>query len=507
MENTRNDTLEIIKGATWFGLGTLGGIILEYAINGIAAFQLGPEEFGIFSVGIRVFAISILVSLMALPSSLSYFIPNLQAGNEGEKTGRLLSISYSLSLFSSIVVGGALFFLAPILSKNVFDEPGLTTVLQPFALSLPGAALLAVTAGALRGFKLSRHASMLSSTYERGLRLIFILLFLRLGWGLRGVVLAYIPASLLAFGLGFRILKKTFNFLRKFSIDRSMLTNLTAYAGPVLASQLLTETRNSTHPLVLAYFLDARAVGIFSIATLISGSFGMVLVAFNFLYVPVISGISVTRDLGRIKRIFQMVSTWSFTLLFPIWAPIVLFPEPFLSFFGNQYVEGAWPLRILITGAFLSVALGAVGTTLLATGETRLYLKTNIAGIIVGLALSFSLIPSFGLIGAAAAYSLTILIWNGITLAVIFRRFGIHPLNKSYATVTIVNLAGMVPLIAATKALLPFSNWSILGIVPVYFGLILFIILGFRLMDPENMAVADQTIQEFRKRFAGLISR
>ena len=492
------DTQKIIQGATWFGLGTAIGIVLEYAINGTIAFFLGPVEYGIFNVGIRVFTISLLLSLMASPSSLSFFIPVFEkAGNE-ERTGQAISVALGLNLIGSLVVGAGLFMMSSVLAKRVFNEPGLVHVLQPLAVGLPGATFLASTAGALRGFKLSRQASLLTSTYDRGLRFLFILLFLWLGWGLFGVGLAYIPASLLAFFFGFRNLINKFDVFGRFSIRKTMLTRIFTYSGPLLVSQLLTELRNSTHPLLLAYFLDSRAVGLFSIANLIAGSFGMVLVAFNFLYVPVISGLSFHTDFDRIKRIFQMVSTWGLTLLFPVWAVIVLFPEPFLMFFGSQYAEGAWALRILITGAFLSVSMGALGTTLLASGQTRVYLVTNIVGIVAGILLSLGLIPAHGLIGASTAYAITILIWNSVTLVVIYQRFRLHPLNKTYLMVTLVNLAGMLPLSLVANYFLQFSFWIILAILPIHYGLVQFFILRFRLMDEDNLAVAYQTISEYR---------
>jgi len=200
------DALQIIEGASWFGLGTALGLILEYIAQGLIAARLGPSDYGVFSVGIQIFSFGVVLALLALPSAVTRFIPRLEIADKSSRISRILTTSLFINLISSVLAGTILFLLSTPIAEHMFAEPRLTSVLQLFALAVPSSTLVALVAGSLRGLKLSQQASLLTSTYERALRLGFMITFLLLGLELRGIVIAYLPASVLAGSLGVRFL-------------------------------------------------------------------------------------------------------------------------------------------------------------------------------------------------------------------------------------------------------------------------------------------------------------
>lgn len=500
-EHVKLDAFQIFKGASWFGLGTAAGILLEYSTQGLLAAQLGPEDFGTFSVGLQIFMVSLTLALLALPSTMAYIIPGYQTQGEKGRTSLVVVTSFWLNLISSLIVGGTLFLVAEPVAERIFQEAELAIVLQLLAVAVPSSTILALLAGILRGLKLSRQASLLTSTYDRALRFGFIILFLLVGLGLKAPVLAYLPASILALIWGLRYLHRSPARLGLLKPATNVIRDLFQYAGPLLISQVLVETRRAIQPLFLAYFLDTRATGIYAVSLLIGDSPSMVLIAFNFLYLPIVSGISAEGGVvARIQRLYQLIATWGFIIVCPIWLLMVLLPESFLGIFGAQYGEGAWVLRILVTGTLINVGAGAAGTTLLATGQTRTYLFINIFGAILSIGLGLLFIPRLGLIGAATGKVLTVAVWNGLTILFVYKRYHFQPFNRHYIYVVVANLLCLLLLYPIIRLAIGINAWTILGVVPIYAGLSLLMLVRFRLLDADSQAMVGEFLAMVRSR-------
>lgn len=494
------DALQIIKGATWFGLGMAAGTLLEYATQGLVASRLGPSDFGVFSVGLQIFAFGLTLALLALPNAVARFIPSYQIKGGSGRASQVIATSLWLNLISGLLVGCVLFLAARPIAERLFHEPRLATVLQLLALAVPSSAMVVLLAGALRGLKLSRQASLLTSSYERALRLGFIVVFLLIGLGFKSPALAYLPASILVSALGLRYLRRSTRVFRLRSATTEVVGNLFRYSWPLLLSELLARARLAIQPLMLAYFLDARAAGIYTVAWFIAESLSLVLAAFSFLYLPVISGISTGSDVTRVRRLYQLVTNWSLIIVLPTCLLVVLMPETFLGFFGAQYREGAWALRFLVTGALINVGSGLVGATLLATGRTRTYLLIDFIGTTISSSLGLLLIPALGLIGAAIAHMLAIMVWNGLALLVAYRMYRIQPFNKHYAYVFVTALACLLPLYPALRLVTGFTPWAIVGAIPLYTGLTILVLWKLHLLDADSQAIAGEFLTMLRGR-------
>ena len=93
--------------------------------------------------------------------------------------------------------------------------------------------------------------------------------------------------------------------------------------------------------------------------------------------------------------------------------------------FGVEFSPAAWPLVVLCAGQLVNAGFGAVGIALTMTRNERLTAKgVTIAGI-ANVVLNALLIPIWGTIGAAAATSLSIMLWNILLAAWLYQRLGL----------------------------------------------------------------------------------
>jgi O-antigen/teichoic acid export membrane protein len=189
-----------------------------------------------------------------------------------------------------------------------------------------------------------------------------------------------------------------------------------------------------------------------------------------------------------------MVTGWGVTLALPIALLAFVVPEAFLALFGAQYLEGASALRILLVAALINVGIGSVGTTLLATGETRTYLKINLIGTGLGFSLSLILVSTFGLLGAALGQLATAALWNGLSLWVVYRMYRMQPFSRQYLYVFLAGAASLLVLLPGILWVLDLSRWAILAVAPIHLGLTLALLWKLRLLDPETRATVSAVL-------------
>jgi O-antigen/teichoic acid export membrane protein len=483
----RFGTMQIMKGAGWFGIGTAGGMVLEYLTQGVLAARLGPADFGLYSTGFQIYSLALVLAVLALPNTLSHYIARFESDKPA--VDRVISTGFWIALGSGLVVSAFVCLLAEPFAALISDEPQLAPVIRLFALALPGTVLVSILLGALRGLKRSRQASMLTSIQERLIRLGFTLLFLGLGFGLQGAALAFLPASLGLLLLAVRQLHKAGRRIQKSLPQPGPIEGFFGYTWPVLISQLLTRATSTVQPLLLLYFLDARAVGIFTVARFIPQAFAMVLGAFNFLYFPVISSTVGSGDLTTVRRTYRLTTSWCLIIVWPAYLMVMAFPDVLLSFFGAAYAPGVSALRLLATGALINVGSGMVGSTLLATGKTRIYLMIEILGIAASFGLAYLLIPRYGLTGAAVSGLTAGALWNLGCLLAVYKLWGIQPFDAQYSRILLVGLVLLVPVYPLTRLLIEITPYAVIGMVGVFFLLTITVLTRMKLLNKDSLTI------------------
>lgn len=149
-------------------------------------------------------------------------------------------------------------------------------------------------------------------------------------------------------------------------------------------------------------------VGVFRTAWQVSALVMLVVSTFDTVAGPRIAAAYRVGDVGQIRKIMrQSVGTMTIISL-PLFVLALGFPEWTLGLFGPEFVAGAPALRILALGQMVNVLSGPLGVVLLMTGNERSSLAISAASLVLLAVLSVTLIPAYGLIGAAMTTALII---------------------------------------------------------------------------------------------------
>ncbi len=149
-------------------------------------------------------------------------------------------------------------------------------------------------------------------------------------------------------------------------------------------------------------------VGVFRTAWQVAALVMLVVSTFDTVAGPRIAAAYRVNDVPQIRKIMrQSVGTMSIISL-PLFVLALGFPEWTLHFFGPEFVAGAPALRILALGQMVNVLSGPLGVVLLMTGNERSSLLISVFSLLLMAVLCLTLIPPYGLIGAALTTAIVI---------------------------------------------------------------------------------------------------
>ena len=120
-----------------------------------------------------------------------------------------------------------------------------------------------------------------------------------------------------------------------------------------------------------------------------------------------------------VKRIFLISG---FIVFIPV-AICIFFPEWVLSWFGPDFVQGAFLLRIITIGHFINVIFGCTASLLVMTGSEKKMRLISLGCSVFGFLSCVILVNIFGVVGAAISISLVLLIQNFLCILAVRNKF------------------------------------------------------------------------------------
>ena len=413
-----NTAQKIAKESIISFSGIFYGSINRYLYSALLARWVGPEYLGIYSMANAIMLISEVLSKMGMETGVMRFVSRLDPEKDNDKISEIIASAIKMcSLFS-------LFFMIVLIScssyivSNILSEKSLmVSVLIVFAISIPFNASTLVAAAATQGYKKLKYKSIVTQFINPTILLVsmiicywFIsaesaLMFPMLITGIVGCIAMFQPLKYLSGIRRQQIIKTKFNY------------DLLKFSYPFMFVIILQTFMHWMDILMLGYFTNASTVGLYHPAARTAGLLQALLMSFISIYAPMISQFHSEKNILKMNQTYKMVSRWLLVFSIPISIMFILFPENILSLFGKEYISSSNVLIILTIATLLQAIFGAASPTLGMSGFTRLILINTSIAFILNLGLNYTLIPLYGINGAAYATLITLTIIGCIRVA------------------------------------------------------------------------------------------
>jgi O-antigen/teichoic acid export membrane protein len=121
------------------------------------------------------------------------------------------------------------------------------------------------------------------------------------------------------------------------------------------------------------------------------------------------------------------IARWIFYPALAIAVGLVIFADPVLRLFGNEFVAAKGSLIALILGNLVNVGAGSVGYLLMMTGYQVQLSRVMGMSALVNVVLNLVGIHYLGVLGAAIATAFSMALWNIWLHAIVVKRLDVHP--------------------------------------------------------------------------------
>lgn len=178
-----------------------------------------------------------------------------------------------------------------------------------------------------------------------------------------------------------------------------------------------------TDLLVSSLFLSSSELGYYAAAIKSVGVLSIVAGAINTVAVPRFA--RNVADLHALGREAQSATSWQLGLTLLVGIPIFCLAPMVLGFFGPEFADAAWALRVMVAAQLVNVALGPGGTLLVYTGHPRIATFGCLACIVVSAGSTALGASMFGLTGASIGYAAGAVFGGGIMWALARKHVGV----------------------------------------------------------------------------------
>lgn len=195
--------------------------------------------------------------------------------------------------------------------------------------------------------------------------------------------------------------------------------------------------------------------------------------ALTYIFLPVTARLAREKRMDTIQWTYVTTTRWVVAITIPLFFLFVFLPHESLGeIFGAGYTAGDTALVILALGAFVSIVLGPVNACMAGLGQTYTLNLTSLASASINIGLSFGLIPHFGVLGAAIAWSAARVAYPGLGAIALFASGEITAFRRTLMAPLLLTLAIGGPVFYGLSLLHP-HGWTIF---PLFFvALLLFV--------------------------------
>lgn len=433
-QNFRSQVGHISRQSGSYFAGTLFTTGLGYLFKVYLARVLGPEDLGIYALGVTLIGFFGIFNTLGLPQSAVRFVASYQAAKKYRELHALIWRGAGILLIANVVLAIVLLTFGRLVAVRFYHTPALVSYLPLFALMMLLAIISTFYGKVLAGYRDIKLRTWIVNLIGSPLNMALAIVLISVGLGLRGYITAQIIGSLAVCIMLLFAVRRFTPQAARFSAQpfSSPPKEVWEFSAAMLGIGLLEFLVSQVDKVALGFYLGARAVGIYSVAAALVVYVPLVLSSINQIFAPTIADLHTRGEIALLSRLFQSLTKWAFGLTLPLATVVIVFAHPLMRIFGPGF-ENGWPILVIGTaGQLVNCGVGSVGYLLLMSGHEKQLIKVQIAMALLMVVASIALVPALGIVGAAVAAAITNVGMNIVNLLVVKKTLGISPYNKGY---------------------------------------------------------------------------
>ena len=388
--------------------GSLVNGLSLFALNIILARSMSPSLFGIFSISILVLSTVAEMSDFGLNAGLLRFAPYYISTNQTDKLKQLIKTiwQWRVSLTIVLTLGGVV--LSRPLAEYVFGQPQVAGYVAFASLGVGGVILLGFIATYLQAKQRFFYNASLQSL-KGFLRLLIVGILALFGVDNLFVYLSvyiFVPWILTLTNYG--VLPPDFRtVVVEDEVKNKLHSQLAKFSFWLTLSSLMSIFASRVDQVMVSKLMGLANVAIYSVAYQLIQFFPLIYNSISSVLTPKMSSLTDKASVVVfIKRTFKWVLLAAFAV------SILIYPSQYLItlFFGQKYISSMPVYLVLAYSLMLNILVIPFSLAITVFNRTNLVALSGLLQLVVSVAANMAFIPIFGVMGAAYAFGLGIIV-------------------------------------------------------------------------------------------------
>lgn len=442
----------------------------------LARYLLEPGEYGLLFLTISILTIAQLFADLGVARSAARYLVEFKESDPAQVPHVVeTALLFKLGLIGVVVTA---LFLGRGAIAAVLDEPTLLVLLLVGVVYLAVQSMQKFTYTLFQGFNVVEYSAAVFLTQDLS-RVIAVVFFVGIGWGVTGALVGYTVSAALAAGTGLVILYV--RFYRSYdAADRptsGLRRRLAEYSVPLMVTHGAGVLNKQVDILLIGFFLNPVAVAVYTLAKQIAEFVEVPANSLGFTISPTYGEHRANEHLDQAARVYEKTVRYILLLYVPAVVGLIFVAQPGVPIiFGEQYADSVPVVQIL--GLFvLFVAVNHVTTQAidyLGRARYRAIVKGTMA--LANVLLNILLIPTIGIVGAAIA---TVVTFGVYTIANVYIMYRELPIQFGRILPSVAGTAGISLVMGAGVLLLrPFISGFVSLIGVILFGVTVWAVLA-----------------------------
>lgn len=421
---------EILSGSIWSFGSKIMAVILGLVLNLLITRLYNVEAMGTFALVNSLITIMGIIALMGTNTVTLKLIPEYTTKYSSKVAIAIYWKIFGIVSIISILVSFFTYYFSEIIAETIFNEPNISSMFVLASILIVPYSLSTLNSSAFRAFKQIKYY-VLYQVLNPLFKVIALLILSFFSFDENNPVYAlFAGIILLSLFTSFILKLKTKQLARndELSLRNYQLSTISiiSLSFPMFLTASMHIVMSQTDIVMLGAMESVVLVGIYAIAVKLSALTSFILGTVNTMAAPKFSELYHSGDMKSLKSVTQKSSKMMFFSTLPIVLIFILFGKLFLGIFGEEYEVAYITLLILVIGQFVNAFVGPVGFFLNMTGHQKGLNKMVVFAAIINIMLNYSLIPMYGINGAAIATAISLSSWNILAAIYIKRKFGFY---------------------------------------------------------------------------------
>lgn len=468
--NTKQNLTGTLARGTAINLtGFITRSILLFAHSFFGTWFYGIEAYGVYATGVAIVTLASTVGRLGFERTATRFVAIYAARNEPEKFNTVLFLTLIVTLPVSLCLGLVLSYGAQPIAR-LFGDSMLAPTLTILSVTVPLLTLGTLLAAFTQGFKRMHYKVIVLDVCAPLVEVVSMLILAWFGSQQLGLPIAYTISlaisSLLLVGITKKQLPQSSTrwFTLQGSVTKELLKPMFNFTLPVLIMNILLNASQQISTLLLGVFGTSAMVGVFNILLRIIAVCTRFLFSMNLMISPMIADLVEKQRIDELAHLYKTSVRWLLITSLPVFLFIFFFGTELLELWGKEIAASSDALFYLVLATVVNVSTGSCGVILTMSGHPKDGARNEALGLIVTTILCFLLIPSYGVLGAALAYSTGVIVANLARVIQVWWHLKIQPYSWSLTHVLFAS-AVMSAILGLSKFVWEPINqsWYVIG--------------------------------------------